>query len=41
MALGGLFPDSPTKLVGVALVVLLVLAVVNNVDAIGNIVRKR
>lgn len=41
MALKGLLPDSPMRIVGVAIIVLLTIAIVNNVKFIQDLVRTR
>jgi hypothetical protein len=41
MAMGGLLPSSPMKFIGLAVVILIVLALVNNVNFLGEIVKRR
>jgi hypothetical protein len=41
MAFGGLFPESPMKLIGIFIIILVALAVVNNVTFLTDLTRRR
>jgi hypothetical protein len=41
MAEGKIFPSGPWRIVGVAVIVLVVMAIVNNVDFLGNLTKRR